>query len=103
EDRIRDRNVTGVQTCALPISVPPGVSKAGGLRPARLREGAAMKGKLHRFTLEGRPCACFVPQGQGPFPLAVLCGWSLADKLPLRSEERRVGMGSGTAWGRWSR
>lgn len=46
-----------------------------------------MKGKLHRFTLEGRPCACFVPQGQGPFPLAVLCGWSLGDKLPLFAQE----------------
>ena len=46
-----------------------------------------MKGKLHRFTLEGRPCACFVPQGQGPFPLAVLCGWSLGERLPLFAQE----------------
>src|SRR5207249_5501543 len=38
EDGIRDRNVTGVQTCALPISAPglgfPGEA-AGKLRPYR--------------------------------------------------------------------
>ena len=41
-----------------------------------------MKGKLHRFTLEGRPCACFSPEGEGPFPLLVLCGWHMEEKLP---------------------
>src|SRR5699024_11761801 len=32
-DGIRDRNVTGVQTCALPISVPRGWTKTEALLP----------------------------------------------------------------------
>ncbi len=46
-----------------------------------------MKGALHRFSLEGRPCACFAPQGEGPFPLLVLCGWGMEEKLPSLSQE----------------
>src|SRR5699024_11510181 len=33
EDGIRDRNVTGVQTCALPIWVVPGPGVRGDLQP----------------------------------------------------------------------
>ena len=46
-----------------------------------------MKGELRAFSLEGRPCACCVPQGEGPFPLLVLCGWGLEEKLPLLAQE----------------
>lgn len=46
-----------------------------------------MKGELRAFSLEGRPCACYVPQGEGPFPLLVLCGWGLEEKLPLFAQE----------------
>ena len=46
-----------------------------------------MKGELRAFSLEGRPCACCVPQGEGPFPLLVLCGWGLEEKLPLFAQE----------------
>ena len=46
-----------------------------------------MKGELRAFSLEGRPCACYVPQGEGPFPLLVLCGWGLEEKLPLLAQE----------------
>src|SRR5207249_9293815 len=57
EDGIRDRNVTGVQTCALPISFPPehrsaargnrwqrvGLTRSATLRPDRPRPLAAPK------------------------------------------------------------
>ena len=46
-----------------------------------------MKGALHRFSLEGRPCACFAPQAEGEFPLLVLCGWGMEEKLPSLSQE----------------
>ena len=46
-----------------------------------------MKGELRAFSLEGRPCACCVPQGEGPFPLLVLCGWGMEAKLPRLSQE----------------
>lgn len=46
-----------------------------------------MKGALHRFSLEGRPCACFAPQEEGPLPLLVLCGWGMEEKLPSLSQE----------------
>lgn len=46
-----------------------------------------MKGEVRAFSLEGRPCACCVPQGEGPFPLLVLCGWGLEEKLPLFAQE----------------
>ena len=46
-----------------------------------------MKGELRAFSLEGRPCACCVPQGEGPFPLLVLCGWGLEEKLLLFAQE----------------
>ena len=45
-----------------------------------------MKGHLERFSLEGRPCAALVPEGQGPFPVLCLCGWNLADRLPILGE-----------------
>ena len=38
-------------------------------------------GRLERFTLEGRPCAALVPAGEGPWPVAVLCGGELGDRL----------------------
>ena len=46
-----------------------------------------MKGLLHTWRQEGRSCACWVPEGPGPFPLLVLCGWHLEDKLPLFARE----------------
>jgi predicted alpha/beta superfamily hydrolase len=46
-----------------------------------------VKGTLHTFSLEERFCACFVPQGEGPFPLAVLCGWGLEEKLAAYAQD----------------
>src|SRR5258708_36077037 len=69
EDGIRDDLVTGVQTCALPISLyQTRCSMRGGTRPSAL----AQTGRQH--------------------PDAVLC----AD--PGRSEERRVGKECRSRW-----
>src|SRR5256884_4713505 len=87
EDGIRDVAVTGVQTCALPIS--------------RL---------LHAFVRDGRPV--LYPLAGGPAPLMVVAweGWPTnAGVRPLRlemlrmrgddrSEERRVGKECRSRW-----
>src|SRR5256885_12283538 len=84
EDGIRDYKVTGVQTCALPIS-------------ARL---------LPEFNV-GR-INCGLGSAPGKEPVRVLTahpetwnGWDFKDKKivpPLRSEERRVGKECRSRW-----
>src|SRR5207249_5928430 len=80
EDGIRDRNVTGVQTCALPILLKPGFT----LRRRRCARS------LKRFTSS-------TGNGRGPTrlisPRRMLksCGSS-------RSEERRVGKEWRSKW-----
>src|SRR5690348_17653469 len=78
EDGIRDGRVTGVQTCALPISRPAGRE---GLPPDVVGKDAVPRCRLAggRSRIAGGRCH-FHPQG-GVTPLA----WS------RRSEERRVG------------
>src|SRR5690606_41136747 len=88
EDGIRDFHVTGVQTCALPISIPSvtrdrsipfaTASTSGTHRyPAYAGCSAPGVGTARRITTSNiRPI---------PFPLSVI----VSDKL--RSEERRVG------------
>src|SRR5205823_9113662 len=89
EDGIRDKLVTGVQTCALPISGP---INATAPHPVRNGEFARVFGRvLHR------PAVVPVP----PLLLRLLFGRAAANEamlgssrvLPtrLRSEERRVG------------
>src|SRR2546425_9133156 len=68
EDGIRDKLVTGVQTCALPISVKsrdprnvfrnkrPNVSRArGGDREQRIRHGRGASQGCKRFKKRSRP------------------------------------------------
>src|SRR5699024_11222581 len=73
EDGIRDRNVTGVQTCALPISY----LKRTFARDARLCVRVAHFVEMGPQQIETR--------GKGKFPAA------LAALDDVRSEERRVG------------
>src|SRR5205807_5386862 len=57
EDGIRDYKVTGVQTCALPISG----CRGAGLPPRRSRSGASASGCIALFFrsfLPGRPGRC---------------------------------------------
>src|SRR5207244_9196515 len=80
EDGIRDDLVTGVQTCALPISEH---------LPRRRGRGGALhdRGERAVLRLRGRPQ---VPEpyrsGRPPQPAG-----ALARGRPARSEERRVG------------
>src|SRR5262249_56556814 len=87
EDGIRDWSVTGVQTCALPISGRRGADRLGGRRDRRLPGGARRGGgRLPRTE----PVGTFVaaPPRDRPDP------GGLRAPLPhplWRSEERRVG------------
>src|SRR5690349_22245250 len=103
EDGIRDLYVTGVQTCALPIS-------AGPTRSARVRIAAASEpacgsvranapsaspaiiGGSHRSTCSG------VPQVTTGY-----CDRMCTERLTAeaRSEERRVGKECRSRWGPW--
>src|SRR5699024_11781978 len=100
EDGIRDRNVTGVQTCALPISPPrssiePVVQGVIELLPLGL-DAAAGRGRVL-----GSLC-----HGPASLSRAVLGSrWSSSAELLLgrclRSAERRVGKACGCRWGQW--
>src|SRR6267143_2459674 len=51
EDGIRDGTVTGVQTCALPISIGPASSVQDGGRHGAQRYGLTPSGAMDRFAL----------------------------------------------------
>src|SRR5207248_8198825 len=74
EDGIRDRTVTGVQTCALPISRELG--------PLQWTDGVRGQGGNRHLARGARTCApsCELP--------------------PTRSEERRVGKECRSRWWR---
>src|SRR5207249_5334192 len=76
EDGIRDRNVTGVQTCALPIS----------LAVLRARGGKKVPTPLQRMDAEDLVAAVFPDQLACP------------ENLVGRSEERRVGKECRSRW-----
>src|SRR5207249_5520667 len=86
EDGIRDRNVTGVQTCALPIFDPDTYASGGARRKAR---GKATPAATSGGTIIGTAM---------PTPgtiCARLCTTAVTTDTPIsirrRSEERRVG------------
>src|SRR5206468_5880548 len=82
EDGIRDLIVTGVQTCALPISVALALVAVVGLIILRRTEGDDILVALGKgIAPRPRPI-----QRAGVRRLATIAGWALA-----RSEERRVG------------
>src|SRR5207249_5355319 len=91
EDGIRDRNVTGVQTCALPICnyvVLAGASSGQAIQgawPSALVQGAT-GGLLNAWA--GFPTSC--PPGSlcAPVPASYQ---TLQSQQGNRSEERRVG------------
>src|SRR5699024_12227818 len=98
EDGIRDRNVTGVQTCALPIS-------AGAVR---LRRAVDRREPGLRPDLRGRAAAgagggagdrAGAPGRAGPrHPGAAALSAAAATDGAARSEERRVGKARRTRW-----
>ena len=46
----------------------------------------AARGKTEEFILAGRKCVCFIPESVVRHA-AVLCGWRMAELLPVLSEE----------------
>src|SRR5207249_9700650 len=88
EDGIRARNVTGVQTCALPISLQgaqPGEKIVPGCAPCR-GSAAGCPGSSVSANPVGHPAV----SPRTPSPDRLTCAGSLG-----RSEERRVGKGGG--------
>src|SRR5699024_11508081 len=101
-DGIRDRNVTGVQTCALPISGEPEDAEAGaeallGVRALVENEVAQSAGR--------RPDRGSVLSDarDGPAGVAPMAGGHVLRHggVFVRSEERRVGKGWGSGRGWW--
>src|SRR5205085_7038399 len=86
EDGIRRLTVTGVQTCALPISNPVSLRMA--------RATAVADAIVTRVTACGGSCGRSKIENQSPFPFGET-HWRPSRPRPLvRSEERRVGKGS---------
>src|SRR5207249_5771691 len=96
EDGIRDRNVTGVQTCALPISrlvldaldrtrLAPGAREAVERVEYETRDGAKLALNL-----------CISYSSRAELARAARL---LAEDVLKRSEERRVGKGCRVVWG----
>src|SRR5207249_9486041 len=99
EDGIRDRNVTGVQTCALPISRRLPHAPRVRRRPRRgvlaARRGSRLRGAARsrwRHPLDGTGDT---RRGRG----WAAAGGRAAPRLDARSEERRVGKAGGEQGG----
>src|SRR2546427_8919015 len=86
EDGIRDLTVTGVQTCALPISGRSGLEALKEIKEARP--------KLPVLVLSMHP--------EDQFAVRVLksgaSGYMTKESAPERSEERRVGKECRSRW-----
>src|SRR5207249_6710749 len=85
EDGIRDRNVTGVQTCALPIWGQPQPPE-GGITNATT--ALATPGRSTPWPASSPRANCRATSEHGPREPAASCD---APAARLRSEERRVG------------
>src|SRR5207245_6317759 len=88
EDGIRAATVTGVQTCALPISfwgtrLSPGCEVRMNLSLAGMSFGAANRVSQNGRLAEGSSLALISPR----MPMAIYCSGC----QHIRSEERRVG------------
>src|SRR2546423_9539452 len=94
EDGIRDKLVTGVQTCALPISAR-GAGWQGGSRRRVLLGGAAIVGELelNMFLPDDRS----IHQDQRALQKVIQLAY-VAGPWIRRSEERRVGKECRSRW-----
>src|SRR5258707_7523973 len=90
EDGIRDIGVTGVQTCALPISARENADVVFGIKPSLFEASNRLPGSR---VLDGRlgvdPHAMVMPKGRN-------AGAPYAREF--RSEERRVGKECRSRW-----
>src|SRR5690606_40606268 len=89
EDGIRDFHVTGVQTCALPISRTQPCQEATDAQSGHGRSGTRNPCLLHAvFPVGVRSCRIVSSLPESP----------IAPTPGLRSEERRVGKERGCRW-----
>src|SRR5690606_39632052 len=99
EDGIRDFHVTGVQTCALPISARPGRCRSRAWPVLRELHSSCLRKVLQNRFSGGKAAS---------LPAAPRSGRAAAQQTrlrresasPSRSEERRVGKESRYQW-RW--
>src|SRR5699024_12062540 len=97
EDGIRDRNVTGVQTCALPISCRTVVrTRAPGF-------GLRQAWEVVHLNIFGDIASCGAASAPMQSYALYRCGLPVGAGLGLmtlrRSEERRGGEGGKAEWG----
>src|SRR5207249_6501733 len=97
EDGIRDRNVTGVQTCALPISqrLEGGVPDGQEVRVAHVADHRRSDDDVAQRLISADAARRAPGGGVRDLPPAV----SAEDRARGRSEERRVGK-EGRTWRR---
>src|SRR5262249_59593859 len=88
EDGIRDWSVTGVQTCALPISVAPLRRLAPRVDSMAKRRAAGRHGRDLMMLKTLAVVAAAAAIATGP---AVAQDWPTRPITLVRSEERRVG------------
>src|SRR5207245_4352523 len=88
EDGIRDATVTGVQTCALPISPVP--EAIGDLAARQVGDAVVLTFTLPRNTIEHRPLAeppaveifrGMIPKGAGPGKLSMRLVYTIPGAL----------------------
>src|SRR5687768_18507693 len=89
EDGIRDVAVTGVQTCALPISIQ-------GLAPEHAARRRWMSVLAKASATELEQATASVRDKLGDLP-----GYRLIRRPEVRSEERRVGKECRSRWSSW--
>src|SRR5207245_5919376 len=97
EDGIRDATVTGVQTCALPISRSLAVAAGPPAFRLAVRASLVVFGGLVVF---GAPAPPFGRAGLWRATAGV-GGAHPSRRGSSRSEERRVGKECGSRWGWW--
>src|SRR2546427_12385261 len=103
EDGIRDLTVTGVQTCALPISIDARAPLYDGGICTRIdcvSLGVVVNREAERFYDEGED---FWPKRYAIWGRLVAqqpgqTAWSVIDAKAIRSEERRVGKECRSRW-----
>src|SRR5699024_11216883 len=96
EDGIRCRNVTGVQTCALPICIKLVETRISKLE--RLREhGALMESQVRTLIADKKELVKLRRIHRSEYDVLYLAWLTSRRTATPRSEERRVGKGRG--WG----
>src|SRR5205823_11587819 len=98
EDGIRDKLVTGVQTCALPISVVQ-CDPAGPHRPARRWDAASPRKQIRWHPGRSRRLPEWTETSFFDRPDRIIVGLGqVFEVFATRSEERRVGKEWRSRW-----